>query len=98
MTPLIEGTQTGDHTYEVTIRPPHGRELTLHVVGGKPWRTRSGYRQPKAVVKANRNSASYITEHRGFEAAVKSANARAKKYLRAYSIPRTIKSRQEMAA
>lgn len=97
MTPLIEGTQTGDHTYEVTVRPPHGRHLTLHVVGGKPWRTRTGYRQPKALVKTSPTSASYITEHRGFEAAVKSANVRARKYLRAYSVPRTL-TRQEQSA
>lgn len=98
MTPLIEGTQTGDHTYEVTIRPPHGKELTLYVKGGTPWRTRSGYRQPKALVKTAPNSASYISEHRGFEAAVKSANVRAKKYLRAYSVPRGLAARQPVSA
>lgn len=81
MTPEIEGTQTGTLTYEVTARPQHGREVTFYVVA-----------TGKAYVKTAPTSTGYISAHRNFETAVKSANFRAKRYVRAYSKPRSIQA------
>ena len=85
MTPQIEGTQTGDTSYQVTVRPEYGNTVTLYVTTGR------GYR--KAYVQTTPDRLGFISQHRTFEAAVKSANYRAKRYLRAYSKPRGIRAR-----
>lgn len=77
----IEGTQTGEKTYEVTARPDHGKEVTFYVVG-----------TGKAYVKTAPTSTGYISAHRNFETAVRSANFRARRYVRAYSKPRGIQA------
>lgn len=75
MTPTLEGTQTGEHTFEVAVRPDHGNPVTLYVV---PWPGSSHWyvkRSPEP------GSMGYITKHTSFEAAAKSATYRAKRYL-----------------
>lgn len=90
MIPTLEGIQTGDLTYEVTARPDHGIPVTLYVV---PTNERDRYKrdhygrlrlvkpEPKFMVKRNPDSDGLISQHRTFETAAKSANARAKRYL-----------------
>lgn len=77
----IEGVQIDARTYAVTARPEHGAEVTLYV------QVNHATRSPFAV-KRGLNRSSYITTHRTFEEAVRSANLRAKRYLAAYSKPR----------
>lgn len=82
MTALLEGTQTGDREYVVEARPLYGRNVALYVV---PLRCP---RSMKYIVARDSDALARITEHRTFEAAVKSANSRAKRYISAYSKPR----------
>jgi hypothetical protein len=87
--PVIEGIQTAEDRYEVHARPDNGIPVTLYVVptcpeaklvrrqGGKRWEAST----PKYQVKRNPDSLGLVSEHRTFEAAAKSANARAKRYV-----------------
>lgn len=92
MNPVIEGTQTGEDTYQVTARPDNGKPVTLYIVPTTPApklvRRYSGRRYetpaPKYQVKRDPESLGLISEHRTFEAAAKSANARAKRYVQLY--------------
>jgi hypothetical protein len=76
----LEGTQIDERTYAVTARPEHGAPVTLYV--GVNYTTRAAF-----AVKRGLDRSSYITTHRTFEDAVRSANLRAKRYLAAYSKP-----------
>lgn len=73
MSPTLEATQTSERTYMVDVRPDHGNPVTLYVVPicGKFYVKRSP--DPKSM--------GYITAHTSFEAAVRGANSRAKRYL-----------------
>jgi hypothetical protein len=87
--PVIEGIQTAVDRYEVTARPDGGIPVTLYVVPTAPAPKhvyRRGYRHdrtpaPKFQVKRSPDSLGLISEHRTFEAAAKSANFRAKRYV-----------------
>lgn len=91
MNPTLEGTQTGEQEYRVDIRPDRGNPVTLYVLpAGKPEeklkRDRDGRLRFKTVeppfhVKRDPASPGCVSSHRTFEAAVKSANSRAKRYL-----------------
>jgi hypothetical protein len=74
----LVGEQTSDDTYEVTATPDHGNRIRLHVGAGGG----TGYRVMTA-------SGGTISAHRTFETAVNAANNRAKRYVAAYSTPRT---------
>jgi hypothetical protein len=76
MTPTLEATQTGEHSYMVEVRPDHGIPVTLYVVR---WPTGHYY------VKRDPASAGFITKHTSFEAAAKAATGRAKRYLASYA-------------
>jgi hypothetical protein len=88
--PVIEGIQTAEDRYEVTARPDRGVPVTLYVVPTCPDRKvvrgLGGHRRyvdpaPKYQVKRSPDSLGLVSEHRTFEAAAKSANARAKRYV-----------------
>jgi hypothetical protein len=84
-TMTIVGEQTGDETYEVTATPDHGNRIRLRVGKGSysaGYSSRTGY-----LVQTVTGGT--ITAHRTFETAVNAANKRAKRYLAAYSTPRT---------
>lgn len=84
-TMTLVGEQTGDETYEVTATPDHGRRIRLRVGHGTysaGYSSRTGY----LVMTATGGT---ISAHRSFETAVKAANSRAKRYVTAYSKPRT---------
>lgn len=89
MNPVIEGIQTAEDRYEVHARPDNGIPVTLYVVPTCPEPKvsyRRGWRHdrtpaPKYQVKRNPDSLGLVSEHRTFEAAAKSANARAKRYV-----------------
>ena len=80
MIPELEGTQTGAFLFEVTARPEHGPTVTLYV-----GRADRGF-----AVKNRPDAVGFISQHRTFEAAVKSSTFRAKRYLKAYSKPRVV--------
>ena len=61
MTPTLEATQTGEHTYEVAVRPDHGIHVTLYVVPALG----------KYAVKRDPASEGHISTHSTFEAAAK---------------------------
>ena len=88
MNPQIEGTQTSEKTYEVTARPDHGKPVTLYVKSLKRPRCERFY----VSTSPSADDYSFITQHPRFEAAVKSANLRAKRYVHAYSKPRGIQA------
>ena len=79
-TMTIVGEQTGEDTYEVTATPDFGQRVKFRV--GRNYRSRAGY----LVMNAN---GGMLTSHRTFERAVFEATRRAKRYVRAYSVPRT---------
>lgn len=81
----IIGRQTSADKYEVTAAPDHGKTVTLRVERGM-------YRTPRGPYRAGflvRVGNGYITAHTTFGAGVRSANARARRYVNAYSVPRT---------
>lgn len=81
----LVGEQTGDDTYEVTATPDHGNRIRLRVAHGcysAGYSSRKGY----LVMTATGGT---ISAHRSFETAVNAANSRAKRYVTAYSKPRT---------
>lgn len=86
MSPTLEGTQTGEHTFEVAVRPDNGIHVTLYVV---PALMPSGKRA--FAVKRDPDSEGWITRHPSFEAAAKAAASRGKRYLASYA--RTAKRR-----
>lgn len=75
MTPTLEATQTGEHTYEVAVRPDNGIPVTLYVVP----------RDERWYVKRSPDGPGYITRHTTFETAAKAATGRAKRYLASYA-------------
>jgi hypothetical protein len=75
MTPTLEATQTGEHTYEVAVRPDNGIPVTLYVVPAAG----------RFAVKRDPASPGWITTHTTFEAAAKAAGGRAKRYLASYA-------------
>lgn len=81
----LEGVQIDARTYSVTARPEHGKPVTLYVAVN--YTSKLAY-----AVKLGLDRAGYITAHRTFEAAVKSANYRARRYVTAYSRPRGLKA------
>lgn len=83
MTPTLEATQTGEHTYEVAVRPDNGIPVTLYVV---PWADHWYVKR-----SPDPESLGYITRHTKFETAAKAATGRAKRYLASYA--RTAKRR-----
>lgn len=94
MNAQIVGTQTGNDTYEVRATPDHGRPVTFRVErgsyrpsanGGNYWRPRLRYGW------LVRTGSGYLTAHTSFNAAIVSANHRARRYVHAYSQPRTLR-------
>ncbi|QGJ93492.1 hypothetical protein SEA_MUFASA8_43 [Arthrobacter phage Mufasa8] len=85
MSPELEGTQTAPDKYQVTARPAHGKQVTLYV--------QQDHFSERFFVKSKPDSESYISRHNNFEVAAKSANYRARRYLRAYSKPHGIKAK-----
>ena len=75
MTPTLEATQTGDHTYQVEVRPDNGVHVTLYVVPA----------DGRWAIKRDPQSGGWITRHATFEAAAKAATGRAKRYLASYA-------------
>lgn len=73
------GTQTAADRFEVAVTPDQGIPVTLYVV---PW-PRTGHYYVKRSPETG--SMGYITKHTTFEAAVKGANGRAKRYLASYA-------------
>lgn len=77
----LEGTQTGEETYKVTASPNHNAAVTFYVC-----------RKPRIrgfVVCLNPDHPdNYFNAHPNFERAIRSANYRARRYVRAYSKPR----------
>ena len=79
MTPVLEGTQTGEDTFKVEVRPDNGIPVTLYVVpwpGSERWYVK---RSPEPT------SMGFISKHNSFERAANSALYRARKYLASYA-------------
>lgn len=75
MSPTLEATQTGEHTFKVEVRPDNGIHVTLYVVPA----------EGRYAVKRNPAGPGFITKHSSFEAAAKAATGRAKRYLASYA-------------
>jgi hypothetical protein len=92
MSAQIVGTQTGDATYEVRAVPDHGNPVTFRVERGNYAAGVKTYRPRLRYGWLVRTGPGYITAHSSFNAAIVSANLRARRYVRAYSRPRTLQA------
>jgi hypothetical protein len=96
MSAQIVGIQTSSNTYEVLATPDHGRPVTFRVERGSYRPESANYWRPKLRYGwLVRTGSGYITAHTSFNAAIVSANHRARRYVNAYSQPRTL---QKVAA
>lgn len=81
----IVGEQTGEETYVITATPDHGRRVKFNV-GQRTYDSNGRQRLGYLVMTT---SGGMLSAHRSFEKAVFEATRRAKRYVRAYSVPRT---------
>lgn len=100
MTPTLEGTEAAPESpeaklylYKVTARPAFAREFTFYVCP-----VLNGHGKQAFVVSATAAHLNWFSRHRTPEAAVRSANYRARRYNRAYSKPRNILPAQAVKA
>jgi len=70
-------------TVAVTTTPAHAPTVTMFVVGPRQ-------RGPRWVVARNQDGTAVVSEHSRREVAVRSAICRARRYARAYCVPRSL--------
>ena len=80
------------YLYKVTASPAHARPFTFYVA---EITTPRGFAY---LVKGTTDGPNWFSRHRSPEIAVRSANYRARRYIRAYSKPRNVISRQPVPA
>lgn len=97
--PTLEGTEIHpdapefkDYAYKVTARPAHAPEFTFYVDG--PFYLSS--RAQTWYVRATPDGSGWFSKHRSLAIAARSANYRARRYIRAYSKPRNVITRQSV--
>lgn len=83
----LEGTQLENDMYKVVVTPQFNYPFTLYV---RPyWYQTEARRMVQGwVVSAKPQGDSYYSRHRSMSTAVRAANYRGRRYLRAYSRPR----------